>query len=198
MSVNLAATRSFDEPPPLEPEFWLRRRDGTFHRLSGRFRVIRNEAWQVEGETAIVTGDDDWAGVEEASGESPAAHAVSGLDGERLQRVLDYISANVRSDLTLEKLAEVACYSTFHFARKFTLAMGVSPQRYVCRVRLQNAMEELRAGKLSLAEIALDANFSSQASFTRAFRRATGTTPNEYKRRGRRESANAQSLMRAS
>jgi AraC family transcriptional regulator len=52
-------------------------------------------------------------------------------------------------------------------------------------MRLENAMKELETCKLSLAEIALNANFSSQASFTRAFRRATGTTPDEYRRRGR-------------
>jgi acyl-CoA reductase-like NAD-dependent aldehyde dehydrogenase len=41
-------------------------------------------------------------------------------------------------------------------------------------------MAELAAGKLPLAEIALNAQFSSQASFTRAFHRATGMTPKEY------------------
>jgi AraC family transcriptional regulator len=50
---------------------------------------------------------------------------------------------------------------------------------------LENAMAELEAAKLSLAEIAFNAHFSSQASFTRAFHRATGMTPNEYRRRRR-------------
>lgn len=43
-------------------------------------------------------------------------------------------------------------------------------------------MGELAAGKLPLAEIALNAHFSSQASFTRAFHRVTGMTPKEYQR----------------
>lgn len=128
-------------------------------------------------------GIDDGARAEEMPEEEPTTQAEIGLDKDRLQRVLDYIAANVRSDLTLEKLAAVACYSTFHFARKFKLALGVSPQRYIGRVRLENAMKELVAGRLSLAEIAFNASFSSQASFTRAFHRHTGTTPNEYKRR---------------
>jgi AraC family transcriptional regulator len=65
----------------------------------------------------------------------------------------------------------------------FTLAIGVPPQRYVSRMRLEKAMAEIAAGRLPLAEVALNARFSSQASFTRAFRRATGTTPAEYRRR---------------
>jgi len=105
------------------------------------------------------------------------------LDHIRLRRVLDYIAANIGDDITLVNLAGIAGYSPFHFARKFTLAMGISPHRYISRIRLENAMAELAAGKLALAQIALNAHFSSQASFTRAFHRATGMTPKEYRRR---------------
>jgi AraC family transcriptional regulator len=107
------------------------------------------------------------------------------LDHIRLRRVLDYISANISDEITLESLARIAGYSAFHFARKFTLAMGIPPHRYISRIRLESAMAELAAGKLPLAEIALNAQFSSQASFTRAFHRATGMTPKEYQRRRR-------------
>jgi AraC family transcriptional regulator len=105
------------------------------------------------------------------------------LDHVRLRRVLDYIAANIKDDITLVKLAGIAGYSAFHFARKFTLAMGISPHRYISRIRLENAMAELAAGRLPLAQIALNAQFSSQASFTRAFHRATGMTPKRYRRR---------------
>ena len=111
--------------------------------------------------------------------------SVHSLDHIRLRRVLDYIAAKIGDDITLVNLAGIAGYSPFHFARKFTLAMGISPHRYISRIRLENAMAELAAGKLPLAEIALNAQFSSQASFTRAFHRATGMTPQEYRRRRR-------------
>jgi AraC family transcriptional regulator len=116
---------------------------------------------------------------------TPSELSVHTLDQIRLRRVLDYIADNISEDITLEKLAAVAEYSAFHFARKFALAMGISPGRYVSQRRLENAMMELTASKMSLAEIALNAQFSSQASFTRAFHRATGTTPSEYRRRRR-------------
>jgi AraC family transcriptional regulator len=104
------------------------------------------------------------------------------LDQIRLRRVLDYVAANIKDDITLLDLAAVAGYSPFHFARKFSLAMGISPHRYISRIRLESAMAELAAGKLPLAQIALNAQFSSQASFTRAFHRAIGMTPKEYQR----------------
>ena len=103
------------------------------------------------------------------------------LDRVRLRRVLDYIAANIGTDITLANLARIAGYSPFHFARKFTIAMGIPPHRYISRIRLENAMAELAAGKLPLAEIALNAHFSSQASFTRAFHRVTGMTPKQYR-----------------
>jgi AraC family transcriptional regulator len=104
-------------------------------------------------------------------------------DHARLRRAVDYISANLDEEITLAQLAEVAGLSVFHFARTFTRAMGVSPGRYVSRMRLETAMAEIAAGKLSLAEIALKAGFSSQASFTTAFHRVAGLTPGEYRTR---------------
>ncbi len=107
------------------------------------------------------------------------------FDQARLRRVLDYIESSIQEDMTLDSLAAVAGYSTFHFARKFTQAMGIPPHRYISRVRLEKAKAELAECRLPLAEIALNARFSSQASFTRAFHRATGTTPKQYQRRQR-------------
>ena len=116
---------------------------------------------------------------------APIEASAHSIDHIRLRRVLDHIAANVTDAITLADLAAIAGYSQFHFARKFTLAMGVPPHRYISRLRLENAMAELAAGKLPLAEIALNAQFSSQASFTRAFHRAAGMTPQEYRRRRR-------------
>src|SRR6202521_1313505 len=114
---------------------------------------------------------------------APTDSSAHSLDHRRLRRVLEHINANLKDDITLLDLAGIAGYSPFHFARKFTLAMGISPHRYISRIRLESAMTELAAGKLPLAQIALNAQFSSQASFTRAFHRAIGVTRNEYRRR---------------
>ncbi|KAH2825393.1 hypothetical protein KXV85_011087 [Aspergillus fumigatus] len=105
------------------------------------------------------------------------------LDDVRLRRVLDYIASHLDEDISLQDLAGIAGYSPYHFAHMFKLATGSPPQRYISRMRLDNAMAELARGELPLVQIALNAGFSSQASFTRAFSRATGMTPKEYRRR---------------
>jgi AraC family transcriptional regulator len=116
---------------------------------------------------------------------TPIERFGQGLDQVRLRRVLDYIADNISEEITLENLAAIAGYSAFHFARKFALATGISPGRYISQRRLETAMAELAASKLPVAEIALNAQFFSQASFTRAFHRATGATPKKYQRRRR-------------
>lgn len=114
---------------------------------------------------------------------APTETSAHSLDRIRLRRVLDYIAANIADNITLADLAGVAGYSPFHFARNFSLAMGMPPHRYISRMRIERAMADLAAGKLPIVEIALNAQFSSQASFTRAFHHATGMTPKEYQRR---------------
>jgi AraC family transcriptional regulator len=121
-------------------------------------------------------------GYSDAGAPRAVAEISHQLDHVRTRRVLDYISAHIADDLALAELAQVVGLSTFHFARMFKLAVGVSPQRYVSRMRLEKAMAEIVSGRSSLAQIALNARFSSQTSFTRAFSRATGMTPAEYRR----------------
>jgi AraC family transcriptional regulator len=104
------------------------------------------------------------------------------LDEIRLRRVLDYVAENLHQEIAVAQLANVACLSPFHFARMFSAAMGVAPQRYVSQRRLESAKMMLADGKRSLSDIALSCQFSSQATFNRAFLRATGVTPGEYRR----------------
>jgi AraC family transcriptional regulator len=103
------------------------------------------------------------------------------LDDGRLRRVLAYVEEHLAEDITVADLANVACLSIFHFTRAFAGATGVPPHRYVSRRRLETARAMIATGRASLSEIALECRFSSQSSFTRAFRRATGMTPAEYR-----------------
>ena len=96
--------------------------------------------------------------------------------------MLDYIEANLEGDLTIDRLASIACLSQFHFARAFKAAVGLSPHRHVSDMRLERAKALLAASDRPLVDIALALNFSCQANFTRAFRQVTGRTPGQYRR----------------
>ncbi|WP_342733160.1 AraC family transcriptional regulator [Bradyrhizobium sp. B117] len=121
----------------------------------------------------------------DASGAQPVScRTHQGLDQRRLDRVLDYIDANLESDLSLESIATIACLSKYHFARAFRQAVGDPPHRYVSARRLERAKALLIRGDRSLVDIALSLRFSSQANFTRAFRQATGQAPGRYRQAG--------------
>ena len=104
-----------------------------------------------------------------------------GLDRRRLFRVLDYIEANLEGDITLDRMASIACLSRYHFARAFKQAVGQPPHRYVSARRLERAKALLIQGDRPLVDIALALSFSCQANFTRAFRQATGQAPGQYR-----------------
>jgi len=105
-----------------------------------------------------------------------------GLDDRRLRRVLDYMAEHLEEELGIDDLAAVACLSPFHFIRMFRNRVGTTPGRHLGRMRLERAKTMLTAGDAALSEVAIACCFSSQANFTRAFRRATGMTPNGYRR----------------
>jgi AraC family transcriptional regulator len=117
----------------------------------------------------------------EAGSIRPILASQHRLDDRRLKRVREYVEEHLSDDLTVADLANVACLSIFHFTRAFSAAMGAPPHRYVSQRRLERAKAMIEAGDASLGETALACRFSSQSSFTRAFRRATGMTPAEYR-----------------
>jgi len=104
-----------------------------------------------------------------------------GLDYYRLQRVFEFIEAHLQDDITVETLASTACLSRFHFARAFKAATGKAPHQFISVKRLELAKSLLTEGRRSLMDVALICHFSSQANFSRAFHRATGITPGQYR-----------------
>jgi AraC family transcriptional regulator len=104
-----------------------------------------------------------------------------GLSRERLRRVLDHIEAHLGGELALADLAAVACLSPFHFSRCFKRAVGVGPQRYVVRRRVERARDMIRRTDEPLAAVAQALGFADQSHFTHVFRRETGETPARFR-----------------
>jgi AraC-like DNA-binding protein/predicted transcriptional regulator YdeE len=98
----------------------------------------------------------------------------------RVLRVMDHIAANLDGELTLERLAQVAAFSPFHFHYIFRGLAGETVMDYVRRQRLERAWRRLSAGPAeTVANAALDAGYSAEESFIRAFKAQFGLTPGE-------------------
>ena len=113
---------------------------------------------------------------------TPVALAKGVLDRRRLDRLLEYIEANLDADIRISDLAEAACFSLFHFVRAFHMAMGRPPHAYLSERRLDRAKHLLAYSDTSLVDLSLICRFSGQANFTKAFTRAMGTSPGRYRR----------------
>lgn len=81
-------------------------------------------------------------------------------------------------------LAAASGYSRYHFTRLFTQSEGVSPARYALRLRLEEARAALRTSPTSIKTIAARCGFTDANYFAKAFRRAFGLSPSEFRRSG--------------
>jgi AraC family transcriptional regulator len=91
---------------------------------------------------------------------------------ERIQRAIDYIEEHLKDELPIESIADVAYFSMWHFQRVFGAIIGDSVKEYVRKRRLASALIELTSTDRRILEIAIDHQFESQESFTRAFKAA--------------------------
>ena len=110
-------------------------------------------------------------------------HAKNGY-AERIDRVIDHLRANLHRPVKLAELADVACFSEFHFHRIFTAVSGETLNGFTNRLRLEKAARLLRYSSKNLTDIALDCGFSSSATFSRAFRSGYETSPSQFRKSG--------------
>jgi AraC family transcriptional regulator len=99
-----------------------------------------------------------------------------------LARIEAYLEAQLSAPVTLEALADLANLSVFHFARLFKQTTGVAPYHYVLSRKIQRAQQLLRLGGTSVAHVSEVLGFASPASFSVAFKRATGQGPQAFQR----------------
>lgn len=102
----------------------------------------------------------------------------------RIDRVIDHLRENLDRQVKLEELAQVACFSEFHFHRIFGAVSGETLNNFTNRLRLEKAARLLRYSEQSLTDIALECGFSSSATFSRAFKTGYDTSPGEFRKSG--------------
>jgi transcriptional regulator GlxA family with amidase domain len=102
---------------------------------------------------------------------------------EPLRDVQQWITENPAADLSVETLATKASLSPRQFARAFTAEVGMTPGRYVDRVRLESARRRLEDTSDGVEQTARACGYGTAESMRRAFLRALGTSPAEYKNR---------------
>ncbi|MFE0675722.1 GlxA family transcriptional regulator [Streptomyces sp. NPDC058867] len=104
---------------------------------------------------------------------------------EPLRDVQQWITEHPASDLGVDALAARAGLSARHFTRAFRAETGTTPGRYVDRVRLEHARRLLEDTAGGVEEISRASGYGTPEAMRRAFLKALGAAPAEYRRRFR-------------
>lgn len=114
----------------------------------------------------------------------PQTKTTTRIDyGRRVARVMAYIADHLDDDLSLETLAEIACFSPCHFHRIYRGIAGETASDTIRRLRLHRAANELVRSERPIERIARRAGYGSVEAFTRAFGADHGHPPAAYRAR---------------
>lgn len=100
-----------------------------------------------------------------------------------LDGIAEYIKENYMKDLTLDKLACMACMNRFRLSRGFKNRFGQTFPSYLNRIRIKNAAKLLRNHNLNISEIASFVGYRSVVHFERVFRSVYEISPMQYRKK---------------
>lgn len=103
---------------------------------------------------------------------------------QSIQKAIEYMEEHVLEPITYEDVARQVFMSNYHFHRIFRMFTGITANEYLKNRRLSMAGQELILSKTKVIDVAMKYGYESPESFTKAFSRFHGVTPNVAKRAG--------------
>lgn len=107
----------------------------------------------------------------------------SGAGRYNIAECIRLISSQPANDWDLQQLARRSGITLRHWTRLFVEASGMSPHRFIAQCRIRLAKELLSNGELPIKAAAVECGWENASDFCRFFRRQTGLTPGEFRRR---------------
>jgi transcriptional regulator GlxA family with amidase domain len=101
---------------------------------------------------------------------------------DRIRKVLAYAREHLLENLSVERLAEIACVSSRQFARSFLKETGETPARAIERLRVDVARSRIEDGREPIELIAREAGFGDVERMRRSFQRLVGHSPQSIRR----------------
>src|SRR5262249_24978541 len=107
---------------------------------------------------------------------------LAGLRDTYVARALALLHRDIARAWSVDELGREAGLSRSALADRFIRLIGGPPMHYLANLRMQVAMQTLRDTSASLAQVADMVGYESEAAFSRAFKKATGTAPATWRR----------------
>lgn len=173
-------------PPPFganyraQDENVLRHGAAIFNQLELHFYAGGGRGWCLTNKLPL---RDRAGGVIGLVGVSKDLHSADrrGDDYAAVAKVVQHIQNHFDEPLRVKKLAGMAGLSGYQFEQRLRKIFQITAGQLIQKVRMENAVRELRASRATIAEVALNCGYSDQSAFTRQFRQTTGLSPSEYR-----------------
>jgi len=144
------------------------------------FRVVRFESYPAlsDGPVLMFCAQPEYCDWE-------TVRAVDFQADEELSRLipaLRFMQDHFHRRIKLPEVAKAVHLSTFHFHRRFTELLGITPKHFLLQCQIFQTKIDLLSGSKDLVDIASESGFAHQSHFTSRFKQATGMTPTRWRR----------------
>lgn len=97
--------------------------------------------------------------------------------------VIVFVENRIQEKIDYSELEIATGFSLAHIRDVFVKETGISLSRYILNRKIANASFEILYSRQNIFDIALKYGFSNHDTFTRAFKRVTGLTPIEFRKK---------------
>lgn len=138
----------------------------------------------LEARVLEILGQNDQTQIPQIDSQLPLPDEESLIeDTSGIGRSIQYLKRNYKSRISLETISTIAGVSRFHFTRLFKEVMGISFSDYLNHLRVKKAEEMLPHNEMNISEVAYKSGFNSLRQFERTFKKITGKTPVEFRKK---------------
>ncbi|MBK7711725.1 MAG: helix-turn-helix domain-containing protein [Bacteroidales bacterium] len=102
---------------------------------------------------------------------------------KRIVAIHEYLMNNYREEVDLQKLARLVNMAEGSLCRFFKMKMGITLFDYLNQIKTDFACKLLMDPDMSILQICLDCGFNNSSNFNKQFKKRTGVTPTEYRKR---------------
>ena len=102
---------------------------------------------------------------------------------ENLNVVIDYIHNHLDQKIDMKTLADISCFSSFHFHRILRALLKEPIGAYITRIRLETAAKKLVYTDEHIKNIAYNVGFETPSSLSKAFKSHFGISPSNYRKK---------------
>lgn len=120
----------------------------------------------------------------------PAIRIAASRHRAGLRKTLAYIHGHISDQITLEEAAEMSGVSVSYFSVLIKQYTGVSFVNYLTSLRMDQACSMLSGSAHSIMDICYQVGFNDYSNFSKRFKKITGMTPRDYRRKAQGEVTN--------